>query len=201
MDKGSGRGSEEASGKRRRKRRAPMKADAASLRRWALRYLDRYAASASHLRRLMDRKIAASARAHGTEPEAARAQADTLLTELIAAGILNDRAHAEQQAGALRRRGLSRQAVIARLAAKGLDSDDIQSALGEIDAPSEDPDLEAAVRYVRRRRLGAYRRPEERLDRRDRDLAALARQGFGHELAREVIDSDDPEALVDDLTG
>ena len=200
MNQGSGGGGAEASGKRRRKRRAPMKADAASLRRWALRYLDRYAASASRLRRLMDRKIAASARAHGTEPEAARAQADALLTELIAAGILNDRAHAEQQAGALRRRGLSRKAVIARLAAKGLDGDDIQSALGEIDAPSEDPDLEAAVRYARRRRLGAYRRPEERPDRRDRDLAALARQGFDHELARKVIDSDDPEALVDDLT-
>ena len=200
MNEGSGRGGAAASGKRRRKRRAPMKADAASLRRWALRYLDRYAASASHLRRLMDRKIAASARAHGTEPEAAQAQADALLTELIAAGILNDRAHAEQQAGALRRRGLSRKAVIARLAAKGLDGDDIQSALDEIDAPSEDPDLEAAVRYARRRRLGAYRRPEERPDRRDRDLAALARQGFDRELARAVIDSDDPEALVDDLT-
>ena len=30
---------------------------------------------------------------------------------------------------------------------------------------------------------------------RDRDLAALGRQGFGYDVARKVVDAEDPEAL------
>jgi regulatory protein len=52
--------------------------------------------------------------------------------------------------------------------------------------------LAAAAAYARRRRLGPFRRvPEERAERRQKDLAALARRGFGYGVAKQVIDADD----------
>jgi regulatory protein len=45
---------------------------------------------------------------------------------------------------------------------------------------------------ARRRRLGPYR-PAERATFREKDLAALARAGFGFALARSVIDAERPQ--------
>ena len=58
-----------------------------------------------------------------------------------------------------------------------------------------DAELAAAIAFARRRRLGPWRLPEQRPDRRLRDLAALGRQGFSGTLARKVIDAEDIEAL------
>jgi len=59
-----------------------------------------------------------------------------------------------------------------------------------------DPDLTAAVRYAQRRRLGAFRTSGERADSRNRDMAAMARAGFSYDLAKRVINSEDPENML-----
>ncbi|HEY9537533.1 MAG TPA: hypothetical protein VIS03_08050, partial [Kiloniellaceae bacterium] len=67
---------------------------------------------------------------------------------------------------------------------------------------SSDVELRAALRYARRRRLGPFRLesgPDDRAERRERDLAALGRRGFDYETARRIIDSDDPAALEAEL--
>ena len=51
---------------------------------------------------------------------------------------------------------------------------------------------------ARRRRLGPFRLPEQRADRRTKDLAAMARAGFAFDVARKVIDATDPDALDED---
>jgi regulatory protein len=51
----------------------------------------------------------------------------------------------------------------------------------------ERDDDTAAWRYARRRRLGPYR-TKERAEKRERDVAALCRAGFGFSLAAKVID-------------
>ncbi|MHA1114431.1 MAG: regulatory protein RecX, partial [Alphaproteobacteria bacterium] len=66
----------------------------------------------------------------------------------------------------------------------------------------EAADLAAAIAYARRRRLGPWRVAAARAERRERDLAALARAGFNYDLARRVVDAPDTaaaEALLDAL--
>lgn len=56
--------------------------------------------------------------------------------------------------------------------------------------------LIALPRYARRRRLGPFTRdPSTRRDHRQEHLAALGRRGFGYDVARRVIDADDPSSL------
>jgi regulatory protein len=174
-----------------RRRRGPRKATPQYLRNAALHYLDRYAASAAHLRRLLIAKVERSARAHGTERTAGAEAVERLIADLVRAGLLDDRRYAGERARALFRRGASARAIRADLRAKGVEAELIDRALDGLLPQAVEPELAAALAFARRRRLGPYRTGPERADHRARDLAALGRQGYGYGLARRVIEADD----------
>lgn len=92
------------------------------------------------------------------------------------------------------------------LGRKGVAAEVIDQALERVaeETGVDDPrlrDLQAAAAYARRRRLGPWRDDAAREERRDRDMAALARQGFSHDIARRVIDAESPEALEEEIAG
>lgn len=179
-----------------RRRREPRRATPDYLERAALHYLERFATSSANLRRVLMAKVTRSARAHGTDPEEGAAFVDGLIERYRRSGLLDDRGYADMKAGSLRRRGVSARGVRAKLAAKGLDPDIVEHALERVDEDAAtDPDLQAAVKLARRRRLGPFRDPRHRAACRERDMAALGRAGFDFETARRVVDADDPEAL------
>jgi len=184
---------------RRRQGRQPRKATPDYLRNSALHYLERYATSSAHLRRLLLVKVARSAAAHGTDTEAGAAAVEALIGRLIAQGLLDDAAFARTKARSLHRRGGSARAIRGRLSQLGLGADLIEAAFAALAEDVGDAEFAAAVGYARRRRLGPYRSdPADREERRERDLAALGRRGFSYELARRIVEAESPEALEDD---
>ena len=183
---------------RGRRGRGPREATAKYLRNSARYYLDRYATSSAHLRRLLLDKVARSARAHGTDAEAGAAAVDALIAEFLGAGLLDDARYAEDRALALFRRGASARAIRGALLAKGVASELIDPALERLGGEAAEPELAAALAYARRRRLGPYRSPQARAAMREKDLAALGRRGFGYELARRVIETGDLRELEDE---
>lgn len=170
------------------RRRKPGVWDRARLRRAALAYLARYAAPAAHVRRLLRRRLERGA-ARGAEIRAGEEDIDAVLADLARMGLIDDRAWAEAQAKALRRRGASARGLAARLSSKGAPRAEIERLLDEEDGAAE---LRAARALARRRRLGPWRDPAGRAERREKDLAAMARAGFRLDLARQVIDADGP---------
>jgi len=174
-----------------RKRKPARRVTAADLKGLALDYLDRFAATRQRLRQVMLRKIRISTRLHGDDPEPIIAALDQAILWLEGRGFLSDKAYAESKARSLVDRGTSRAHILAKLAAKGVGGDDARAALDSVALEYEEPELEAAQRYARRRRLGPYRLDAEtRAARRDKDLAAMARAGFAGRVARQVIDAD-----------
>jgi len=169
------------------------------LERAALHYLERHASSAANLRRLLLRRVQRSAQIHGTDLDEGRRWVDALVDRLCRSGLLDDRAYAEMKVNSLHRRGGSTRRIRQTLSAKGVDADLVDHALADLEQETgARADLAAAVAYARRRRLGPFRPAEARADRRDRDLAALARAGFSHDVARRVIGAEDPDTLWDD---
>jgi len=71
----------------------------------------------------------------------------------------------------------------------------IDTAMAAADEAEEKPELAAAARLARKRRLGPWRAAEGRREARERDLAALARAGFSYDVALAVIDAEGPEDL------
>lgn len=165
------------------------------LERSALHYLERYSATAARLRSVLLRRLSRWELAVPLAEGEAAELVDTLVAKLQAAELINDRAFAEGRALSLARRGKPKRAIAATLRAKGVHGADIDSAMESLAEELPDIDRSAAAAYARRRRLGPYRRAEIRTDKRDKDIAAMARTGFAFGLAQKVIDTDTPEAL------
>ena len=65
---------------------------------------------------------------------------------------------------------------------------DIANALARLSETETDLDLTAAIAFARRKRLGPYR-TGSRPPNRNRELAAMARAGFGRRVASRIIDA------------
>jgi regulatory protein len=168
---------------RRLKRPVPRAVTPAYLDRAALAYLERFASSAQNLARVLKRKVERRCRMRDEDPAPFLALIDDVVARAARSGLVDDRRYAEGRVASLRRRGGSARAIGAKLAAKGVPRETVAAALGG----GEDDEIAAAHALARRRRLGPYR-TGDRAPFREKDLAALARAGFGFAVARLVVD-------------
>ncbi len=179
--------------------KGPKKATGKYLENAALHYLQRFASSTENFRRVMMRKVERSARIHDTDRAEGADMIEDLIRRFSDAGLLDDSVYAAGKALSLFRRGAPPRAIRAKLKSKGVDDGAIDAALAALTEEAAEPELAAACVFARRRRLGPYRvkptREEEREERREKDLAALARAGFGYGIARTVVDADSVEEI------
>ena len=183
MEAGGGRPDSGKSQNGRPERRTPRRITAEYLQRAAMYYLERYAAPAAQLRRVLARKVNISCRHHGLETAAFDAMLDDVVARCVSSGLVDDQRFAQARAATLRRKGRSSRAVAASLSAKGVTRHLAVQASGA----SDEEELAAAHKTARRKRLGPWSRGDRGLSR-QKDLAAMARAGFSMTIARTVID-------------
>lgn len=176
-------------------RKAPVPPTPERLHARALRYLERFSTTAAHLRRVLLRRALRDAEALGLDPAATRRDVDAVVARVVAAGLVDDRLFAASRARRLAEAGRSPARIRQALQAKGLGEGAIAAAMGELAEEKGDPELAAAVAYARKRRLGPWRPAEARAAHALKDLAALARAGFGYRVARLVVEAATPEDL------
>ncbi len=177
----------------KRNKLTPEKALAVeTLEKSALSYLNRFDSSAVNLRKVLQRHIRKHSRGADRELiQSANKSVETIIDRYRQSGLIDDRRYASTMASSLRERGSSSRAIAHKLAARGVDAGDIQEAVQEVDRDCDgEAELVAARRLARRRRLGPHRPADERSERRDRDLGALARAGFSFDVARRALDED-----------
>ena len=183
----------------KRKPRRPRKATPKSIENAAFAYLGRFATSGENLRRVLMRKVERSARAHGTDRAEGAAAIDALIARFAQTGLLDDGAYAETRVLSMHRRGASVRAIRLKLRQKGVADEHIEDALVGLARVTPEPELTAALRLAERRRLGPYRPAAARPEKRDKDLAALARAGFSYDVALRVVDAESAEALAAEI--
>lgn len=173
-----------------KERRKPKPATAARLEKAAVAHLNRYATSSSNLRNVLMRRVDRSVRLHDTDRAEAASWVDAIIAKLTKHQFLDDAAYALARTNSLHRSGASRRKIASMLQHKGVDRHHIASALAALEEEYPNSELAAAYRYARRRRLGPYRlSAEDRSNRQERDLAALARAGFSYDIARRVMEA------------
>ncbi|MEE3045294.1 MAG: regulatory protein RecX [Pseudomonadota bacterium] len=185
---------------KRREPKRPRRVTRDYLMNYATWYLERFAASRARLEKLMRGKIRLSVAEYGTDSEEAVQWMNSVLAACEKAGFINDDAYARGRARSLLRKGKAMRVIAADLSARGIASDQIDDAIRDLRAEADqaayeevrgtDPNIAAAAAYARRRRLGPWRRPDIREEKREKDMAALARQGFGYDTATRIINSD-----------
>jgi regulatory protein len=175
--------------------------DAAALQEAALVHLARFAATEAGLRRVLQRRVARWARAAEEEGQpdcAERAAAATdaaaeVARRMVAQGAVDDAAFAASRARRLLRGGRSQRAALAHLRAKGVDAETALAALPD----GEEAELDAALAFCRRRRIGPFARTATD-GAEAKALGALARAGFGRAIATRALrmDADAAEARL-----
>jgi regulatory protein len=166
----------------------------------AVHYLGRYSSSrhklAQVLQRFADRKLT------DYEPQDIRAAVEQTLNQCAKLGYIDDWQFAVKTACSQRRLGRSQAVIRQRLRQHALDDETIMQALAEADEDSIDADLQAAIRFAQRRRLGPFanRTSASHLRHdpqqwRQRDLGAMARAGFSIATVRKIIEHDDPDTI------
>jgi regulatory protein len=183
-------------------KKRPRKVSPRYLERAATFYLDRYDSSAANLKAVLMRKVDRSLKEHGGDRAEAEKWADEVVARFVAAGLVDDTRFAGRKAGSLHRRGNSSSLIRMKLRSKGLGDEAIDVAIDRLKQEAADPDLEAAVGWARRRKLGPWRRDlSTRSDNRQKDMAVLARRGFRYDIVQKVIDADTPDELFELLEG
>ncbi len=170
-----------------REKKPPKKITEKYLYNSGLAYLQRFTSSTPNFRRVMGRKIDKSCNYHKDQ---SRENCHTLLETTIETferqGLLNDAAYLKGIITSLRRRGLSQQAILSKLQQKGLPQNVILDTLKTYDEETSigNPDLAAAILLMRRKRLGPFRKTDKDPN---KELATLARAGFGFDIAQKSL--------------
>lgn len=116
-------------------------------------------------------------------------QVETEIQRLVDAGYLNDRRLAEEVVRIEReRKGKGRSAIVAELKRRGIEADDCDEALAELDS---DDELDRARDLVLKK-LSSLRNVDDETAKR-RLYGALARRGFGGDVVRAAV----AEGMVD----
>lgn len=179
-----------------------------ALKELALAYALRFPGTVDAMRRHLTRKMREAA-AHGVTPSSKVGPwVEGVIATLVRVRILDDAAWAENRARTLHRRGRGLNLIARDLRMKLSDPATIDEAVDALRRDAPDPDLAAAIRLAKKKRLGPFAStresdPSARARQRNKQLAALGRAGFSFELARRVVDAPTVEhleaALSEDL--
>ena len=168
----------------------------------AVSYLGRYASSRHKLGQILQRFADRKLTDYDADDIAAAIQ--QTVDHCSQLGYLDDRKFAVTVALGHRRLGRSQLAIRQRLRQHALGDEIIAHALAEADENSANSELQAAIRYARRRQLGpfaqrysAHHQPIDNYQRKKRDLYAMARAGFSMVISQRVLDHDNPETIND----
>lgn len=175
-----------ANARRPPKDSTPKPLDRQAIEGKALSYLDRFDASASRLRRVLEQFVRQRAKELGVEAGPHLTIVGETLERYQRSGLVDDRRFAATMARNLAQRGASRQSIKAKLYERGVEADVIDEVVQGLnqDGGSE---LDAARSLVRKRKLGAYRPASERRKNLRRDLGVLARAGFAFDTAKAAL--------------
>jgi regulatory protein len=178
----------------------------------AVHYLGRYASTETRLREILfnfaKRKMA------NQDPDHLRNMINEVVTSCVEKGYVNDKLFAQQKTASLRHSGSSRLAISRKLRQRGVDPNIINEALDDYDedlqatSPNLDHDaeLEAALIYARKRRLGPYAKPGiGKTEMKDgwerRHYASFARAGFTGKTISTVMaltSTEEVEAILEE---
>lgn len=177
--------------KQNRARRKSKKINPTYLHNAGLYYLERFSASKKHFKSVMMRKVKRSCMEHKDQDyEECKKMVDELADKFEKLDLLNDDVYARAKVASFRRKGLSRSMIINKMRMKGVDTEKSLSELLKIDKENqyndEDPELTAALKLAKKKKIGPYFIGEEQNIR--KSLGVLARAGFSYDISKKVLE-------------
>ena len=163
-----------------------------------LKYLGRFSASEQHFRYTMLQKIRNAESRESDDAAVHQNWIDAAVKLAKEYGFLDDQKYADALANSLKRRGLAKSAARQKLRQKRLGQVQIDKALEQSYMQSDeagiDPNLFAAARAAKKKRLGPWGPENIDYPTLQKQLAKLARRGFSYGIAKQVLQASLKEA-------
>jgi regulatory protein len=161
-----------------------------------LAYLQRFPTSTAHFKTVMGRKIDKSCYYHKEQDQQECLKLlDKTAQQFQQLGLLDDAAYLKGMVTSYRRRGLPARQIELKLRQKGYDTNAIHHTLKEHDLDEyqcENGDYSAALIFARKKRLGPFDITKSKAF--DKSIAAMARAGYGFQIAEKILNMDYDEA-------
>jgi len=126
------------------------------------------------------------------------------IEKFIKIELLNDETYTKSLINSLRRKGLSKRAIITKAQIKGIPVDLATHILEEHDLIIHDTqheaDIKAAIHFARKKRLGPFYQSTKELNEenkaklKNRQLGTMARAGYSFEISKKIFDMTPDEA-------
>lgn len=166
----------------------------------AIYYLQRFSATAAHVKTILQRKVKKWTEQEPDWAVGADDKIDRAIARIVALGYINDAVFAESRTRSLRRQGKSTQIIKQHLRQKGVLDDSLvretmeradtefvqaQKGLGEEidDNVQQEAELEALKRLIKRKRLFQSDDPDQR----QKDIAKIMRGGFSWSVIQKIL--------------
>lgn len=168
----------------------------------ALYYLGRYESSAEKLRQILRRRVAKSGMKGADVPPDAPLWIEAVVLEMCRQGYIDDERFAKRIAEKNRAAGKSRNFIRMKLSQAGVSQDIQEKIFAELaEDDSGDAELEAAMRLVKKKKIGSFRPAEKQAEMRKKDLAVLARAGFSFRTAVKALGENAEQEEYEDVYG
>lgn len=169
------------------KKSPPKRISQTYLHNSGLYYLQRFSSSVENFRRVFKRKIINSCRHHiDQDLESCFELLEKIIENFKRVDLLNDETYAQGKINSLRRSGQSTKSVIQKMQVKGINQEMTQEMLRKFEDRDENSELNAALIFARKKRIGPYTNFEKEFDY-TKQLAAMARAGFSYEISAKII--------------
>ena len=165
-------------------KKQPKKITKQRLKNIALYYLKRFETSTDNLRQVLMRRVIDYAYYN---PEWDKSEAivwiDELLNNFVSYGYLNDNRYAEIKVKNYISAGKSVRYIRAKLKQKGINESQINDVLHN----TEYNQFDAVLLLAKKKRIGPFRKQEERNDFKQKDMGFLLRAGFDFDVVQDVL--------------
>ncbi len=157
----------------------------------ALYYLQRYESSCFKLENVLKRRILRTKMQGAEIPADANKWVVEVVQKMQNLGYIDDKRYAENTLRRLQNAGKSVRFIMGKLKQDGILPDTINTLMDAQEKSGDEMDIDAARRFVDKKKLGWHRPPDKRQEMYQKDLAALGRAGFSYETAARVLKEND----------
>ena len=177
-----------------RNRKKTLEVTIEEMRNFSFAYIEKYAPSKQQLRTYLLKKYL-KAKIPDVKKKDITDLIDVVLIDLEKSKFISDKFYSESKSRSLIQKGSSINKIRSYLFNKGINDSYIKETIDKIKEDNSDQDFFSGIKICKKKRIGPARNEDNRLLFYKKDISLLARNGFGFETSKKIMDIDQAEYL------
>ena len=177
-----------------RNRKKTLEVTIEEMRNFSFAYIEKYAPSKQQLRTYLLKKYL-KAKVPNIKKQDITELIDIVLIDLEKSKFISDKFYSESKSRSLIQKGSSINKIRSYLFNKGINDSYIKETIDKIKEDNSDQDFFSGIKICKKKRIGPARAEDNRPLFYKKDISLLARNGFGFDTSKRIMDIDQLDYL------